>query len=559
MLLAIALLLYVLLTWFLPARSWLAGWADTLVAASILAAGQIVGVQLALGLAGLLRPGPLLAANLLIGAGSLVLNRRLLSVVLDELRSSVAGMLGWMKRSPVALLLAGLLLLVMGSMLLLAWLLPETSYDGLAYHLPIAFSRLDRGDMSRLTGWPPWIAGYPESSELLMLWTFIFDRNLALVDAVQWPFWALGTLATYGLGRKLGARPQFAFAGMAVFAFAPAVIHQSRVAYNDLMIAALFLGGLNILLGSRGWRSALVAGTAAGLIAGTKYAGAIYALGMLAGLLALAWVIERRAGRALPTGALWKRIVAFLAPVLVLSVPWYLANWLADANPLWPFTVQVGERTLFHGLFTVQELYSTALEPAYRNWWRLALNPYLWLEPVTTYGYDARYAGLGILWVVLGIPALLYALLMSRRQELSGLLWLLALTASVYVLLPNNWCVRYALFLPAIGGVCLGLTLTRAPLWLARFATLCLLTGALFSVFAAAPVPPGAQGGGSADAGRRTRLGLLDWPAYAWLNRQTSAGATVAYAYGLYFIAPLWGDDLRNRVVYAGRTPAELA
>jgi methenyltetrahydromethanopterin cyclohydrolase len=57
----------------------------------------------------------------------------------------------------------------------------------------------------------------------------------------------------------------------------------------------------------------------------------------------------------------------------------------------------------------------------------------------------------------------------------------------------------------------------------------------------------------------RPALGRLDEPAYRWLNCNTYSGSTVAYGYGLYFIAPLWGDDLHNQVVYAGNSEETLS
>jgi hypothetical protein len=556
---SIVLSLYAFVAYAASLRRYFSGWIDTGVAAFVLALGQIVLSELILGFANLLSSTPLMICNLLASTFMLLINCPYIIESCLDFWEHLKRFMGVLCRSPVSLGVAFALVAMLIWTLWLIWILPESSYDGLAYHLPIALSRLDRADMSRLTGWPPWIHSYPEYSELMMLWTIIFGRRLILVDGVQWPFWVIGIVATYGLARKLGASTLAAFQGSAVLGFTPVVALQSRVAYNDLMVGVLFLISLNLLLAKKGMLSTFVAGLAASIIAGIKYPGVLYPLFTGLGLLILNWLRKESRGRR--WGG-WCRLLIFLAPIIVLAVPWYVGNWLAYGNPLWPFTLYVQDRLLFKGLFTLDWLYRDMLQPRHRELPGFVLNSYIWLEPARSYSHDAHYGGLGVLWIVLGIPSLVYALLTVSRHRRRLLLWLLMVVGGLYLTVPDNWWPRYALFLPGLGAVGVAWVLHHASVWLRRFAQSVLVLGVFFSVLTATTAGPASietiVAYAHLPATERPTLGLLNWPAYRWWNCNTYSGTTVAYGYGLYFIAPLWGDDLHNHVVYAGNSEEEL-
>jgi hypothetical protein len=536
MAITIGLSLYAFASYAASLRRYFLGWIDTGMAAFVLALGQIILSELILGFANLLRPTPLMVCNLLASTILLLTNCTHIVQTCSDFCRHLKKLIATLSRSPMSIGIAFALVAMLVWTLWLIWILPESSYDGLAYHLPIALSRLDRADMSRLTGWPPWIHSYPEYSELLMLWTIIFDRQLVLVDGVQWPFWVMGVVATYGLARKLGASSLAAFQGSAVFGFAPVVVLQSRVAYNDLIVGVLFLISLNVLLARRSVFSAFVAGLATSIIAGIKYPGVLYSLFAGLGLLILNWL--RKESRERHWGG-WCYLLIFLAPVIILAVPWYVGNWLAYGNPLWPFTLYVQDRLLFKGLFTLDWLYRDMLQPRYRELPRLVLSPYIWLEPLRSYSHDTRYGGLGVLWIILGIPSLVYTLLIVPRHRCRSLLWLLIVAGGLYLTVPDNWWPRYVLFLPALGAIGVAWVLHHASLWTRRFAQSVLVFGVLFSVLTATTAGPASPetivAYAHLPATERPALGLLDWPAYRWLNCNTYSGTAVAYGYGLYF------------------------
>ena len=536
------------IVYLLVVRRRFASLSDALVAAFLLTVAQIIVTQRVLALCGWLQLGPVLLVNLLFPAGLLLgmAARRRFRTAVRAIGGRLVGFFRLLVHEPLALFLVLVLAAIMGWVLWQVILLPEASYDGLAYHLPIAFSRLQYGDARVLPGWPMWISSYPEHSELLMAWSALLDGSAILVDGVQWAFWPAALVALYALARKLGILPMPALLGSMLFGFAPVVLLQSRVAYNDLIVAALLLIALNLLV-ERSILPTVLAGMALGLVAGVKYAGVLYSFVGGATLLFAdpPWRRPR---------TFWPRLFALALPVVLLGAPWYVVNWVAFGNPLWPFRIRLGEMTLFQGFKSAAELYSDALAPQYGQLPQVLRAPFFWLEPVAAYHYEARYSGLGILWPALGFPSFLYLLSAWRRRRGSG--WVVALVGlgGAFVLTPNNWLVRYVLFVLGLGALGVSWVLHAGAPWSRRLARVMLLFGVVYSVWTAGPLQMIAPGRLDAaarlPADLRSPLGLADKPAYRWLDENSYDGARVAYGLGLYFIAPLWKDSLDNQVLY---------
>ena len=559
LIIAIGLPFYILITYAIAVRRHFAGWTSTILSAFVLTLSQILLSEVLLGFAHVLRPTPLTLINILIPTSLLVFKSENIPGIWLDFRVQLRRSFSFLLRSPLSLGIALSMLIMLSWTLWLIWILPESSYDGLAYHLPVALTRLDLSNMSRLSGWPPWINSYPEYSELLMLWTIIFDNDLTLVDGVQWPFWIMGIVATYALARKLQCKPFAALQGSIVFGTAATIVLQSRVAYNDVMVATLFLIALDVLLAKGGRLSALIAGLATSIIAGIKYSGILYPAFVGLGLFLLSHK-DKAPGEQHRVD--WCSILIFLAPVLTMATPWYVGNWIAYGNPFWPFTQNIQGRLLFKGLFSLDWLYRNNLLAKYKEFPDVILRLYLWLEPTSRYSHDGRYGGLGMLWLVLGIPSIVFSLLTARGTLRRSLLWILAVAGGIYLMTPYNWWPRYVLFLPGLGAIGVAWVLQHASTWTRRLTQGVLVFGvsfAMLTTIAGSSLSPDTiVDHAHLPAFARPTLGLLDWPAYRWWNNNSYSGSTVAYGYGLYFIAPLWGNDIRNRVVYASNSEEEL-
>jgi hypothetical protein len=555
MVLALILTAVAFISYTLAVRRCFDTLSETLLAAFVLTNVQIVVVEILVGFVGFLRPVPLVVANLVLSAIIFALAAKTkLPETYRWILRRLAGCGRLQARSPLSVVMAVLLMLLSAWLLWLIAIWPASSYDGIAYHLAIAFSRIDFGDMRLLVGWPPWLSTYPEYAELLMAWTAIFDQVPAFVDGAQWAFWPAGILAVYTLARRLGCSPTRSFQGSALFAFCPAIILQTRVAYNDLMVATLFVIALNLLL-RPGLLSTVIAGLSMGLIVGIKYGGIAYPILGGLGLLVINF-------KEITKRTFWMRLIAYAVPVLALGTPWYLANWLNFANPLSPFTIQIGGLKLFRGMRSAGALYSYGLTPRYRSFPQWLLKLYFWLEPSIKYTHDAHYEGLGPLWPILGIPAVLYMFLTGLRERKPTWTMVLVGMGGLYLVQMNNWKPRYSLFILALGGIGVAWVLHTAPPWVKGFTQALIVAGILWTVLLVGPMEMisirEVDTYAHLPAELRPHISQANVPAYRWLEENTYEGARIIYGYGLFFIAPLWENDLDNHVLYVETRVPEM-
>lgn len=512
--------------------------ADAGAGAFLLTALQVLVTEMLLGAFGWLRWQPVYGLNTLLAAVLWVGNGRNLSLVLRDVLLRAGAFwraLGLCARIALALLLVAALWSV-----LLAALVPAHDWDGNAYHIPIAILRYQRGDLARLDGFYGYIRGFPEHNELFMVWLLLGTHSQRLVDAVQLPFWAFALLSLYSLARRFGASPGPAILGASLWALAPVAILQTRTAYNDLTLASLFWLGMGFA-----WRhparrvDTALAAAATGMLLGIKYY--VLVLVPIVSLTALicAWRGWMRRVRlaALAWVAIW---LLGCAPGLY----WYFANLHDLGNPLWPFGVTVGPLR-FPGPASVRGLQQEDLPaelrglPLWRQLWTV------WKENVQGYTHDTRLGGFGPLWLLLGLPALGTWLLLDRR----AILWT-TIGAAVLLLHTHPWWTRHVMLLPGLGGIALGVVLSRVRRPVARLAQAVFLGGTLYSLFICTEpqllhyflLP------------RAYRTSAIYWsglPIYRRFEANArDSSAVLCYApQGFLFLAPLAGEELQHRLL----------
>jgi hypothetical protein len=540
---AIRLLLFVGLNAFMFTGFyvWLAGrrWAflDAVLGAFLLVLTQIFLVGMLLAAVGQLAPLKAVAVNFVL---SVALWVRVARFGLDVAKKTVLTCRSaWRGFSWFGRLLLIMVVAVFGWSLWYTGLAPEVGWDANMYHIPIAALRNQEGNLTWLrSGWS-YIEGYPETGEMLMLWPLQLLGRQNFADAVQWPFWVCGMLAVISVARKMGAGLEHGLTGSLVWVFAPVVMLQAQTAHVDLMVAALFLIGLNFA-----YRrpvspfSVSLTGLAAMLIAGMKLSGAT--LVVLLAFLAI-WGIARAPNRR---PLVWAFLVVWIGFGLVNSY-WYLANWQQTNNLFWPINVSLGPLKM-KGSFNLAEYEQTytpgslANQPAWLRPWLV------WLERDSNYAADAKLTGFGPLWLILGIPGIVAWAILDRKG------WPLILSALVLLLVESlSWHARYMAFLPGLGGIALAVVLTRFGTGVSVLVRVLLLASALFScVVAYNPYRPGYVGipetyRSAAYSGWMPLSG-----AYRWLDANTRAPAKVVYGGPVAFLAPLWGEDLRHTVEY---------
>jgi len=306
-----------------------AGRTERLLFAAVLALAFAVAIAQGLGFAAALLPLPIAAAIAL-----LWLVVRLLTRGEPGPSGPPAGPKVLRSVARLACLVVGAL--VGGALAARALLRVPTEWDGLTYHLFYAAHYLQEARIVPVELGQPhdMVSLFPGNGELVHALLMAIVRSDLLVALGMVTCWALFGLALAGLARRLGLAPVPAAATGLLGATLPALARSAASSYVEPLLnfalVALLLA-VHRALTEPAWLRAAAAlgGLAAGLAVGTKYVAlpvVIVAFLALASSLALSGP-RRRAAQALGL---------FVGGVFLIGGAWYLRNWLATGNPLFP-------------------------------------------------------------------------------------------------------------------------------------------------------------------------------------------------------------------------------
>jgi hypothetical protein len=226
-------------------------------------------------------------------------------------------------------------------------------FDDLSYHLATVATWAEQGDLAM----PKFAVGddatayYPIASELVS-WVLLapFETNDVAARWSQLPF-ALALLAAVAaLGARLGLRKRSVLPALAlVWSLERVFPRLALAASNDASTAFLLLAsadGALELARRRSVGAALYAGTAFGLLLGTKYATLLFAPLPLA-LYALARIVSRGSLPARGRGLLPE--LAGAGAAALAGGYTFLRNAVTTGNPVFPAPVRVAGLELFAG------------------------------------------------------------------------------------------------------------------------------------------------------------------------------------------------------------------
>jgi len=292
---------------------------------------------LVLGLAGLLKPGPILLVLAGIHLASLPGWRSLmrgLGSLARGLGGRGAGSAGEggageggarLRRRRLLLGLGGGVVASLPVALLTLY--PPTAFDATLYHLPYARAFAASGALPFLPDLRAPI--FPQLLETLFAMLLPFGGDLA-AQAVALIATALTVALLLAWGRRFS--PAAAWIAAAAYAGSPLVIYLAGTAYVEPGLALFSTAAFHATArwredGGSGWL-ALVAifGCAA---ADTKYLG-LYALG----LVAMAAVAAAPPG---PPVSRWRRLGMVALVCMIVAVPWYGRIVAATGNPVFPY------------------------------------------------------------------------------------------------------------------------------------------------------------------------------------------------------------------------------
>lgn len=270
---------------------------------------------LLLGLAGLLRPVPVLLLAAVVHLLGIPVWRRL---------SGTVG-LRWRR---VALGAAALF-----PFCLLA-LYPPTAFDATLYHLPFAKGFVAAGGVPFLTDLR--FPVFPQVNEMLFALVMLFAPDVA-AHGVQWLMTMLTTALVWTWGREAFSGTTAGWLAAAVFLGNPIVAYLAGSAYIE---AGLTLFATAALYSARRWRGTgerrwlVLSAVFAGTTADVKYLG-LFFVGAV-GLTVLCGRLPQRSWRAR-----WASVLLFGVVAAAVMAPWYGRIYAWTGNPLFPFFPQV--------------------------------------------------------------------------------------------------------------------------------------------------------------------------------------------------------------------------
>ncbi len=239
-----------------------------------------------------------------------------------------------------------LLLAVALSFLICQWrlfsYLPPTGTDSQAYHLYYPAAWLAENRVERITQPGLVTAGYPCYGELVYCWNMLPTHLDFFAKHIQFLHLIAAFTALVAAGEAAGFRRIAALAAGTLLVSSGVVFRSATVANTDVMVGANLVFGCSfLLLALRRNRLPyfLLAGTAFGIAAATKFLGCLLAPPLLFLAGTTAFILLPRCRRNL----LWCILAAF-----AIASPCFLVNWFEYGNPLFPARIGLGSWPLFH-------------------------------------------------------------------------------------------------------------------------------------------------------------------------------------------------------------------
>lgn len=338
---------------------------------------------------------------------------------------------------------------------ILIYIFPPYAYDGLMYHLVSVADWIQTHTIG-ITPYIEWTNVYPQHGGLIYTWLVIFLKSDIIVESGQLVFGIMAAIATIGIARNLRVKREYAIASGCIFFLTPIVIAQAITNYVDLMFAAMFLIFFYFYLRYMDKfqkKYVLLAGIAAGITLGIKSSAAAYI-----GICVIIVFIELMI-RIYKKKCLWREVLIhmsiFTIAAILLGGFWYFRTWIVYGNPVYPFTVQLGDWVIFEGKGSMHDMIMVSNTPeAIRAMNKFQQIIYSWKHLMIKPSYDQGLGGLGIFWVFLGLPSMLITSIYYVIKERRRFIIVLLPAILIFLIQPSSWWSRYTLYIVAFGSCC---------------------------------------------------------------------------------------------------------
>jgi len=449
---------------------------------------------------------------------------------------------------------------------LLLWILflgtifPVTDFDGNSYHLTFIGYSMQNHNIFDVQTSLQWLKGYPKGGELIEMWNIIIAKNDMFVDLVQVPFMFLGVFSLYKICTALGVKKRDARFVSLLFIFIPIVLNQLKTTYVDVMLCSLFLASLAVVVKEKLSKLDLVIlGIIYSLLLSVKFTGFIF---ILASIPFLVKFLYESNGRKIHDGLSNYAIqLSLVFSPIIFGVYWYVKNYILYGSPLYPFGLKLSGFTIFPGK-TFQEFAASAVSSIsalphgyFQKIW------FVWTEQKAWYGclynYDTNFAGLGPIWFIVLLPAIIVSIYFAIKKKNFLYMGLTSVVILTYLIYPTNYYPRYTMFISALGIYSLGLVFIYLDQRVRNFVKIVVILLAIFVVetnFTLCNFSPNIvidqigslRTGNSRGVAFTNTIGY----AYVYLENTIKPNETVAYDSSPYFIYPLWKPNFSDKVIY---------
>lgn len=521
---------------------------------------QIIASEFLLGLCSMLESWSLLVLNTVATTSILYFLYRkhgkgLLQRYEADLRTSIKQGRTRILKDPFWLAIIALVLICAAWIFFLGVIFPATDFDGNSYHLTYIGYLIQNHNIFDVPTSLSWLTGYPKGGELIEAWSVLISHNDAFSDLSQLPFLLLGVYALYEAATTLGADKRHARFAALLYAFVPVVLNQLKTTYVDVMLCSLFIAGLAMIVRRKLSKLDLVLiGIIFSLVLSMKSTGLLFIIALLP---LLVWNLYQDHGRS---------VKQYFQPLLLIVGPtifglyWYIKNLILYHTPLYPFGYKIGSLTLFPGIDLKQFIEGATATTSlpHSNLQRIW---FVWTEQKDWFGcmynYDTNYAGLGPIWFVVLIPAILISLYFAFKKRNYLFLAVMATVFGLFAIYPANYYSRYTMFIVSIGVIAFAFALSnigKATVRVIKLLALLLVLyviGTNYTLCNFAPTTVFDQFRSVVHGSQRGVIYQnLPGEAFVFLETHIKPGQTVIYDSSPYFIYPLWTPDFSDKVLY---------
>jgi len=233
---------------------------------------------------------------------------------------------------------------------------------------------------------------------------------------------------------------------------------------------------------------------------------------------------------------------------------WYVKNLYIYHNPIWPYSLSLGNIKIFPGEVGKDSL-ETNIPLEYRNRSTIRNIFTTWREKTDFYCYDSGKGGFGAVWFTIGIPAVLLGLLSSIKNKNPPLASLIISGGVALMFIPLPWWPRFSLYVLGIGAICIAWWLNRLQKNYFLFIEIMIVIGIIYNTIVSFDhlyytpkiikktlfLPPK----------ERIFSEIFNTGhAYTFINKKTANNPSKIFYGAVDMPYLLWGNDLRNRLYY---------